>query len=171
MALSLQLCIEGQHPGVTSSMLMLRLGFCGYYLMKLPVEDLWGVCFSNVLVLLICCAPGPPTPLSILVRTSLRCSVRGVVHSVVQDLQFLSNFSRGMAFISQNNNRLTFQKKVICFWIFWACNRTHKCWCSRYSTSLKKASFNASLIRTTDFSCANIIAKGFSSDQFTFLKW
>ena len=31
-------------------------------------------------------------------------------------------------------------------------------------TSLKKASFIASLIRTV-FSCANIIAKGFSNDQ------
>ena len=31
---------------------------------------------SNVLVLLLSSAPGPPTPLSILVRVSLRCSVR-----------------------------------------------------------------------------------------------
>jgi hypothetical protein len=46
-------------------------------------------------------------------------------------------------------------------------NRTHKCWCSRYSTHLK-ASFTASLIRTTVFSCANIIAKGFSNDQLAF---
>ena len=61
---------------------------------------------SNVLLLLLSCAPGPPTPLSILVRDSLRCSVEGVVHSVVQDLQFLGNFSRGIAFISQNKNRL-----------------------------------------------------------------
>ena len=30
-----------QHPRVASSLV-----FCGYYLMKLPVEDLWGVCFS-----------------------------------------------------------------------------------------------------------------------------
>ena len=28
-----------QHPGVASSLLTLRLVFCGYYLMKLPVED------------------------------------------------------------------------------------------------------------------------------------
>ena len=40
MAFSLQLCLEGQHPEVTSSLLTLRLVFCGYYLMKLPVEDL-----------------------------------------------------------------------------------------------------------------------------------
>ena len=33
----------------------------------------------------------------------------------------------------------------------------------KYSTSLK-ASFIASLNRTTVFSCANIIAKGFSND-------
>ena len=56
-----------------------------------------------------------------------------------------------------------FQTKVLCFWQFWACNRTNKCWCSRYSTSLKKDNFIDSLIRTTVFSCANIIAKGFSN--------
>uniref|UniRef100_A0A4W5PUI3 Claudin 4 n=1 Tax=Hucho hucho TaxID=62062 RepID=A0A4W5PUI3_9TELE len=39
------------------------------------------------------CAPGPPTPLSILVRAS-----------VVRDLHFLGNFSHGIAFISQNKN-------------------------------------------------------------------
>uniref|UniRef100_A0A4W5PQ79 Si:dkey-246g23.2 n=1 Tax=Hucho hucho TaxID=62062 RepID=A0A4W5PQ79_9TELE len=38
---------------------------------------------TNVLVLLLSCAPGPPTPLSILVRASLRCSVKGDVRSVV----------------------------------------------------------------------------------------
>ena len=32
--------LEGQHPGDASSLLTLRLVFCGYYLMKLPVEDL-----------------------------------------------------------------------------------------------------------------------------------
>ena len=62
---------------------------------------------SNVLVLLLSCAQGPPTPLSILVRASLRCSVMGVVHSVVQDLQFLGNLSHGIAIFSQNKNRLT----------------------------------------------------------------
>ena len=35
-----ELCLEGQHPGVGASLLTLRLIFCGYYLMKLPVEDL-----------------------------------------------------------------------------------------------------------------------------------
>jgi hypothetical protein len=34
------LCVEGQQPGVASSLLTLRLVFCRYYLMKLPVEDL-----------------------------------------------------------------------------------------------------------------------------------
>ena len=42
-----ELCLECQDPGVAFSLLTLRLVFCGYYLMKLPVEDLWGVCFSN----------------------------------------------------------------------------------------------------------------------------
>ena len=68
---------------------------------------------SNVLVLLLSCAPGPPTPLSILVRASLRCSVKGVVHSVVPDLQFLGNSSHGIAFISQKKNRLmSFRRNV-----------------------------------------------------------
>ena len=47
---------------------------------------------SNVLVLLLSFARGPPTPLSTLVRASLHCSVKGVGHSVVRDLQFLGNF-------------------------------------------------------------------------------
>ena len=67
---------------------------------------------SNVLGLLLSCALGPSTPLSILVRASLRCSVKGEVHSVVRDLQFLGDFSHGIAFISQNKNRLTsFRRK------------------------------------------------------------
>ena len=61
---------------------------------------------SNVLVLLLSCTPGPPTSLSILVRAILRCSVKGGVHSFVRDLQFLGNFSHGIAFLSQNKNRL-----------------------------------------------------------------
>jgi hypothetical protein len=47
---------------------------------------------SNVFVFLLSRALGPPTPLSILVRASLRCSVKGVVLSVVRDLRFLGNF-------------------------------------------------------------------------------
>jgi hypothetical protein len=39
---SLQLCKEGQHPGVTSSLLTLRLMFCRHYL--ITVENLWGIC-------------------------------------------------------------------------------------------------------------------------------
>ena len=69
---------------------------------------------SNVLVLLLSCAPGPPTPLSILISASLRFSVKGVVRSVAQELQFLGNFSHGIAFISQNKNRLTsFRIKLV----------------------------------------------------------
>ena len=96
---------------------MLRLVFCGYYLIKLPVEDL-GASVSqtrhaNVLVLLLSCALGPPTTLSILGRAGLRCSVKGVVHSVIRDLQFLVNFSHGIPFISQNKNILTsFRRKL-----------------------------------------------------------
>ena len=58
---------------------------------------------SNVLVLLLSCALGPPTPLSILVRACLLCSVKGLVHSVVRDLQFLGKFSHGIAFICHWN--------------------------------------------------------------------
>ena len=43
----------------------------------------------------------------------MRCSVKGEVHSVVLELQFLGNFSHGIAFISQNKNRLIrFRRKV-----------------------------------------------------------
>ena len=66
---------------------------------------------TNVLVLLLSYAPGHPT-LSILVRASMHCSVKGVAHSAVQDLQFLGIFSHGIAFISQNKHRLTrFRRK------------------------------------------------------------
>ena len=68
---------------------------------------------SNVLVLLLSCAPVPHTPLSILVSASLRCSVKGVVNSVVRDIPFLGNFSHGIALISQNKNRVTsFRRKL-----------------------------------------------------------
>ena len=70
---------------------------------------------SNVLVLLHSCAPGPPTHPSILLRASLPCSVKGVVHSVVPDLQFLGIFSHGIAFISQNKNRLTSLRRTFFF--------------------------------------------------------
>ena len=51
--------------------------------------------------------------LFILVIASLLCFVKGVVHSVVPDLQFLGNFSHGIVFISQNKNRLTrFRRKL-----------------------------------------------------------
>ena len=35
MAFSLQLCLEGQHLGVASSLLTLSLVFCVYYLMNI----------------------------------------------------------------------------------------------------------------------------------------
>ena len=73
---------------------------------------------TNALVLLLRCAPGPPSPLYILVRFSLRFSVKGAVYSDVRDLQFLGNFSHGIALISQNKNRLKFQKKVLFLAIF-----------------------------------------------------
>ena len=67
---------------------------------------------TNVLVLLLSCALRPPATLSDLVRASLCCSVKGVVHTDVRDLQFLGNFSHGIAVISQFKNRLTsFRRK------------------------------------------------------------
>jgi hypothetical protein len=39
--------------------------------------------------------------------------VKGVGHSIVLDPQFLGNFSHGIAFISQDKNRLTnFRRRV-----------------------------------------------------------
>ena len=50
--------------------------------------------FLKLQTLLLSCVPGPPTSLSIAVRDSLHCP-----------LKFLGNFSHGVAFISQNENR------------------------------------------------------------------
>ena len=59
---------------------------------------------SNVLVLLLSCALGPPTPLSILVRASTQCCTRSSV-----SWQFLKWNRNG---ISQNKNRLmSFRRK------------------------------------------------------------
>jgi hypothetical protein len=39
--------------------------------------------------------------------------VKGVVHSVAPDIQFLGNSSHGIAFMSQNKNRLmSFRRKL-----------------------------------------------------------
>ena len=69
-----ELCLEGQLPGVASSLLTMRLVFCGYYLMKLQLRtcevSISQTRHSNVLVLLLSCEPGLPAPLSILVRAS-----------------------------------------------------------------------------------------------------
>ena len=73
--------------------------------MKMPAEDLRRLFLkldTNVLVLL---RRGVPLFLFQLEK--------GAVHSIVRDLQFLGNFSHGIAFISQNKNRLTgFRRKV-----------------------------------------------------------
>jgi hypothetical protein len=67
---------------------------------------------SNVHVLLLSCALGPPTPLSIVVRDSLLCSVKGVEQSILRDLQFLGNFSHGIALISQNKYKQTSSRRM-----------------------------------------------------------
>ena len=106
---------------------------------------------TNVLVLLLICALGPPTPLSILVRASLRCSVKGVVHSIVQDLQFLGNFPHGIAGIVSEGISL-----------FLAIESGIE------PTNADALDKKASLIRTTVYSSANIIAKWFSNGQLAF---
>ena len=107
---SLPLCREGQHPGVASSLWTLRLAFCGICEASISqTRD------SNILVLLPRCAPGPPTSLSILVRACLCCSLKGVVHTVVGNIQFLGNFSHGIAFSSQNKNRLSSLRRKFSF--------------------------------------------------------
>ena len=70
---------------------------------------------SNVLVLLLSRAPGPPTSLSILVRARFCCSLKGVVHTVVGNLQFLGNVLHGIAFISQNKNSLSSLRRKLSF--------------------------------------------------------
>jgi hypothetical protein len=90
--------------------------------------------------------------------------MKGIVHSVVRDLQFLGNFSHGIAFISQNKNRLTRFRRKFCVSGHFEPEPTN----AGVPDTLKKASFNASLISTTVFRCANIIEKGFSNDQLAF---
>lgn len=82
-------------------------------------------------------APGPPIPLSTVVRPSLRWSVN-LTSSV--SWQFL--IWNDLHFSEQLQTAM-FQKKV--------CNLTHNWWFHRCSTT--------SLISTTYFSCANIIAQ------------
>ena len=45
---------------------------------------------SNLVVLLLSCAPGPPISLSILVRAHLCGALKGVVHTVVGNFTFLA---------------------------------------------------------------------------------
>ena len=162
MAFSLPLCLEGQHPGVASSLWMLRLVFCEASISQ--TRD------SNVLVLLLSCAPGPPTSLSILVRARLCCSLKGVVHTIVGNLQFLGNFSPGIAFISQNKNRLwSLRRKLYFSGHFESIIETTNADAPYTQLAHRKASFIAPLIGTIVFSCANIIAQGFSNHQFACL--
>ena len=76
-------------------------GSCGYRLMKQPQLRTCEASISQtgdfiVFVLLLSCALGPPSSLSILVRACLCCSLKGAVHTVIGNLQFLGNFSHGI---------------------------------------------------------------------------
>jgi hypothetical protein len=94
--------------------------------------------------------------------------VKGVVYSVVRDLQFLGNFSHGIALISQNKNRLTsFIRKFFVSGHFEPVIEPTNADAPDTQLVYLKAMFIASLIGTV-FSCANIIAKGFSNDQLAF---
>ena len=109
------------------------------------------------------CLVDPPTSLSILVRACLCCSLKGVVHTVVGNLQFLGSFSHGIAFFSQNKNRLSSSFSGHFESIIKPTNADAP------DTQLARtASFIASLITTTVFSFAKIIAQGFSNNQLTF---
>ena len=121
----------------------------------------------DVLVLLLSCAPGPHTSLSILVIASLCCSLKGVVYTVVGNLQFLGNFSHVIGFISQNKIRLLSLRRKFSFSGHFASIIKHAN-ADSPDTQLaqRKASFIASLISTAVFSCANII--GFSNHQLAF---
>ena len=124
---------------------------------------------SNVLVFLLSCASGPPTSLSILVRARLCCSLKGVEHTVVGNLQFLGNFLHGIAFISQNKNRLSSLRRKLSFsGHFEGIIEPTNADAPDTQLAQRKTSFIASLIRTTVFSCANIIAQGFSIHQLAF---
>ena len=111
----------------------------------------------------------PPTSLSILVRFRLCCSLKGVVHTVVGNLQFLGNLLHGIAFISQNKNRLASLRRKFSFSGHFE-NIIKPTNADAPDTQLaqRKAKFIASLISTNDFSCANIIAQGFSNHQLVF---
>ena len=124
---------------------------------------------TNIFFLLLSCARGSPTSLSILIRAHLCCSLKGVAHTIVGNLQFLGNFSRGIALISQNKNRLSSLRRKLSFsGHFESIIEPTNVDAPDTQLAQRKASFIASLISTTVFSCANIIAQGFSNPQLAF---
>ena len=124
---------------------------------------------SNILFLLLSCAPGPLNSLSFLVRTHLCCSLKGVVHTIVGNLQFLGNFSHGIAFISQKKTRLSSLRRKFSFsGHFESIIEPTNADAPYTQLAQRKASCIASLNSTTVCSCANIIAQGFSNHQLAF---
>ena len=103
------------------------------------------------------------------VRARLCCSLKGIVHTVVENLQFLGNFSNGIAFISQNNNTLLSLRRKFSFsGHFESIMEPTNADTPDTQLAPRKASYIVSLISTTVFSCANIIAQGFSNHQLAF---
>ena len=97
------------------------------------------------------------------------CSLKGVLHAVVGNLQFLANFSHGIAFISQNKDRLSSLRIKLSFsGHFESIIKLTNADAPDTELAQMKASFIPSLISTTVFSCANIIAQGFSNPQLAF---
>ena len=112
---------------------------------------------------------GPPTSLYILVRARLCYYLKGVVHTVLGNLQFLGNSSHGIALISQTKNRLLSLRRKFSFsGHFESKIKPTNADAPDTQLAQRKATFIASLISTTVFSCANIIAQGFSHHQLAF---
>ena len=80
--------------------------------------------------------------------------------------QFLTD---GIAFISQNKNRLSSLRRKLSFsGHFESIIEPTNADAPDTQLVQRKASFIASLISTTVFSCANLIAQGFSNHQLVF---
>lgn len=105
MVFYLLLCLEGRHPGVSALLSKFRLVFCCCHLRT--CEASFSKIDTDVLVLLLSFAPGPPASL----LYSLCCDLN---FEHTWDLQFPGSLSHGIDFISQNRNRLMslWRKKI-----------------------------------------------------------
>lgn len=131
------------HPRVTSWLLMTVTGVLQVLFIKLPVS------------------------LSVLLKARWHCSLKGVVYTFVKYFQFLSNFSHGIASILQINNTLMiFWRKLFLFDQFETIIKPTRCRYSKYPGSPKSQFY--CFLKQHIFSCANIIAQGFSNDELIY---